>query len=79
LTVILGACASAPVMDAGTSEALQVEVLRVDPTLDVALVRAMGWTPAADPLPIRPESDRLGEGQAVILIGFPTGLDAVLS
>jgi S1-C subfamily serine protease len=60
-------------------EPVPIEVLRVDPTLDVALVRTVGWTPTTDPLPIHPESDRLGEGQAVILIGFPTGLDAVLS
>jgi S1-C subfamily serine protease len=63
----------------GHLEAVPIEVLRVDPTLDVALVRTVGWTPTADPLPIHPESDRLEEGQAVILIGFPTGLDAVLS
>ena len=63
----------------GHPEAVPIEVLRVAPTLDIALVRTVRWTPTAEPLPIHPDSDRLEEGQAVILIGFPTGLDAVLS
>jgi serine protease Do len=63
----------------GHPEAVPIEVLRVDPTLDIALVRTLGWTPTAEPLLNHPEPDRLGEGQPVILIGFPTGLDAVLS
>ena len=51
----------------------------MDPNLDVALVRTVGWRPPADPLPMYPEPSGLAEGQAVILIGYPTGLDAVLS
>jgi len=56
-----------------------IEVLRVDPELDVALGRTIGWTPPAEPLPIHPRRDAIAEGQAVMLVGFPTGLDAVLS
>ena len=63
----------------GYPAAAPIEVLRVDPTLDVALVRTVGWTPTVDPIPIHLEPSRLWEGQAVILMGFPTGLDAVLS
>lgn len=63
----------------GHPEAVPIEVLRLDPVLDIALVRTLGWTPSADPLPIHPEPERMAEGQPVILIGFPTGLDAVLS
>jgi S1-C subfamily serine protease len=61
------------------ADPVPVEVLRVDPELDVALMRTVGWTPTADPLPIHPEPNRITEGQAVMLVGFPTGLDAVLS
>jgi S1-C subfamily serine protease len=62
----------------GNPVSVPIEVRRVDPVLDIALVQTVGWTPAADPLSIHPEPVRLGVGQAVILIGFPTGLDAVL-
>jgi len=61
------------------ADPVPIEVLRVDPELDVALVRTIGWTPTAEPLPIHPRPDRITEGQAVMLVGFPTGLDAVLS
>ena len=63
----------------GHPDPVPIEVLRVDPVLDIALVRALEWIPTANPLAIHPEPDRLGVGQAVILIGFPTGMDAVLS
>jgi len=63
----------------GRPDPVPLEVLRVDPSLDVALIRTVGWTPTADPLPIHPEPDRITEGQPVMLVGFPTGLDAVLS
>ena len=61
------------------ADPVPLEVLRVDPELDVALVRTIGWTPTAEPLAIHPRPDAITEGQAVMLVGFPTGLDAVLS
>jgi S1-C subfamily serine protease len=61
------------------AEPVPIEVLRVDPELDVALVRTVGWKPPAEPLRIHPQPDAIVEGQAVMLVGFPTGLDAVLS
>lgn len=61
------------------AEPVPVEVLRVDPELDVALIRTIDWTPTAEPLAIHPRPDEVTEGQAVMLVGFPTGLDAVLS
>lgn len=63
----------------GHADPVLLEVLRVDPSLDVALMRTVGWTPTADPLSIHPEPSRITEGQPVMLVGFPTGLDAVLS
>ena len=61
------------------ADPVPIEVLRVDPELDVALVRTIGWTPTTEPLAIHPRPDRITEGQPVMLVGFPTGLDAVLS
>jgi hypothetical protein len=61
------------------ADPVPIEVLRVDPELDVALVRTIGWTPSAEPLPIHPRPDAISEGQAVMLVGFPTGLDAALA
>ena len=63
----------------GRPDPVPIEVLRVDPSLDVALMRTVGWTPTAAPLPIHPEPNRITEGLPVMLVGFPTGLDAVLS
>jgi S1-C subfamily serine protease len=60
-------------------EAVPIEVLRVDAEQDIALVRTVGWTPTAEPLPIHPTPEAVPEGQPVILIGYPTGLDAVLA
>jgi S1-C subfamily serine protease len=60
-------------------EAVPVEVLRVDATLDIALVRTVGWAPSAEPLPLYPESDPLEDGHPVILMGYPTGLEAMLA
>ena len=59
--------------------AVPLEVLRVDPTKDIALVRTAGWAPSAEPLPLYPESEPLEDGQPVILMGYPTGLDAMLA
>jgi serine protease Do len=60
-------------------EAVPIEVLRMDAEQDIALVRTVGWIPTADPLPIHPTPEAVAEGQPVILIGYPTGLDAVLA
>ena len=63
----------------GQIEAVPIEVLRVDADQDIALVKTVGWVPSAEPLSIHPQADRILEGQPVILIGYPTGLDAVLA
>lgn len=60
-------------------EAVPIEVVRVDAERDVALVRTLGWIPAAEPLPLHPTPEQVGEGQPVILIGYPTGLEAILA
>jgi len=60
-------------------EAVPIEILRVDAEQDIALVRIVGWTPTAEPLPMHPTPEAVPEGQPVILIGYPTGLDAVLA
>jgi S1-C subfamily serine protease len=60
-------------------EAVPIEVLRADATKDIALVRTVGWVPSAEPLPLYPESDPLEDGQPVILMGYPTGLEAILA
>jgi S1-C subfamily serine protease len=60
-------------------EAVPIEVLRMDAEQDIALVRTVGWVPSAEPLPIHPTPGAVPEGQPVILIGYPTGLDAVLA
>jgi len=61
------------------TEAVPIEVVRVDPGQDIALVRTVGWTPSAAPLPIHPTGEAVPEGQPVLVIGYPTGLDAVLA
>ena len=61
------------------SDGVPIEVLRVDTELDVALVRTVGWIPGAEPLSVLPYSERVQEGQPVFLVGYPTGLDAVVS
>ena len=60
-------------------EAVPIELLRVDATRDIALVRTVGWIPAAEPLPLYPAAEELEDGQPVILIGYPTGLEAMLA
>lgn len=63
----------------GRSEAVPIEVLRVDSEEDIALVRTVGWIPTAQPLPLYAGSEHLEEGQPVVLIGYPTGLEAILA
>lgn len=60
-------------------EAVPIEVLRVDAEQDIALIRTVGWVPSAEPLSIHLQADQIPEGRPVILIGYPTGLDAVLA
>lgn len=60
-------------------DGVPLEVVRVDTKQDVALARTVGWIPTAAPLPLHPEPERLREGQPVVLVGYPTGLDAVLA
>ena len=85
--------ASAPLLTAGLhpvflrlraffeerADPVLLEVLRVHEEQDIALLRIIGWRPSASPLPLLPESERLEEGRRVILIGYPTGLNAILS
>jgi S1-C subfamily serine protease len=61
------------------AEPVPLEVLRVHEEQDIALVRTIGWTPNAEPLSLLPDSERLEAGRRVILIGYPTGLDALLA
>ena len=61
------------------SDGVPIEVLRVDTELDVALARTFGWIPDAEPLGAHPDSERVREGQPVFLVGYPTGLDAVVA
>ena len=56
-----------------------IEVLRVDERQDIALVKTVGWVPAAQPLAMHPHPGKAEEGQPILLIGYPTGLEAVLA
>lgn len=56
-----------------------IEVLRIDERLDIALAKTVGWTPLARPLVLHADSAKVEEGQPIILIGYPTGLEAVLA
>jgi S1-C subfamily serine protease len=56
-----------------------IEVLRIDEKLDIALVKTVGWSPSAQPLALHSDSTEVEEGQPIILIGYPTGLEAVLA
>ncbi len=58
---------------------MPIEVLRIDERLDIALVKTVGWTPLARPLALHADSAKVEEGQPIILIGYPTGLEAVLA
>ena len=61
------------------ADPVPLEVLRVHEEKDIALTRTIGWIPTAEPLSLLPESEHLEEGRRVILIGYPTGLDALLA
>src|SRR3989304_481248 len=59
-------------------QAVTIEVVRVHAEQDIALIRTMGWIPMPEPLPLYTEPQQLEEGQPVIMMGYPTGLDAIL-
>ena len=61
------------------SQGVPIEVLRVDERQDIALVRTVGWVPAAQPLALHPHPGKTEEGQPILLIGYPTGLEAVMA
>jgi S1-C subfamily serine protease len=61
------------------SDAVPIEVLRVDSKLDLALARTIGWVPGAEPLSMHSDLETVREGQPVFLVGYPTGLNAVLA
>lgn len=61
------------------STGVPIEVLRIDEKQDVSLVKTIGWTPAAQPLALHPDPHKVEEGQGIMLIGYPTGLEAVLA
>lgn len=61
------------------STGVPIEVMRIDEKLDIAVVKTIDWIPAAQPLALHPDSAKVEEGQPIILIGYPTGLEAVLA
>jgi len=61
------------------SAGVPIEVLRIDEKQDIALVRTVGWVPAAQPLALHPHPGKTEEGQPILLIGYPTGLEAVMA
>jgi S1-C subfamily serine protease len=61
------------------SRGVPIEILRVDEKYDIALVRTVGWAPAAQPLALHPNPGKAEEGQPILLIGYPTGLEAVMA
>jgi S1-C subfamily serine protease len=61
------------------SEGVPIEIIRIHPEEDLAYIRTVHWRPKAAPLTLFPASKTVEEGQPVILMGFPTGLEAVLA
>ncbi|MFH0788312.1 MAG: serine protease [Pseudomonadota bacterium] len=60
-------------------EGVPIKVVRIHPEQDLAFLKTISWNPQAVPLPLYPSSAVLEEGQPVLLMGFPTGLEAVLA
>ncbi|MGV8079957.1 MAG: serine protease [Syntrophales bacterium] len=60
------------------AEGIPIEVLRIDEKHDVALVRTAGWVPTVQPLTLHPNPGQDQEGLGILLVGYPTGLEAVL-
>jgi len=61
------------------SAGVPIEILRIDEKQDIALVKTVGWVPAAQPLALHPDPGKAEEGQPILLIGYPTGLEAVMA
>ncbi len=60
-------------------EGVPVEAVSYDEKYDIATLRTVNWKPETRPLTMFPESETIREAQAILLVGFPTGLDAVLA
>jgi len=60
-------------------ESVPIEVLCIDERHDIALVRTVGWAPTARPLHLLVQPGPDQEGQGILIIGYPTGLEAVLA
>jgi S1-C subfamily serine protease len=56
-----------------------IEVVSYDENYDIALVRMDSVQPDAEPMELYPETENIREGQAIFLLGYPTGLEAVLA
>ncbi len=56
-----------------------IEVVSYDGKYDIAMVRADGVRPDAEPMELSPETEKIREGQAIFLLGYPTGLEAVVA
>jgi S1-C subfamily serine protease len=56
-----------------------IEVVSYDEHYDIAMVRMDGVQPDVEPMELYPETENIREGQAIFLLGYPTGLDAVLA
>jgi len=61
------------------STGVPIEVLRIDEKQDLALVKTVGWVPTTLPLEFQSNPAQVEEGQPVLLIGYPTGLEAVMA
>jgi len=61
------------------SEGVPIEIIAYDEKLDIALARTMNWFPEAGPLELLSEAETIREAQPVFLIGYPTGLEAILA
>lgn len=61
------------------AEGVPIEVVQIHQEQDLAFLKTIGWRPQTAPLPLYPSAIELEEGQPVILMGFPTGLEAVLA
>lgn len=60
-------------------DGVPIEVVAYDEKLDIALARTLNWIPKAEPLELHAEPDAIREAQPVFLIGYPTGLEAILA
>lgn len=60
-------------------EGVPIEIVAYDENLDIALARTVEWIPKAEPLELHSEAEAIREAQPVFLIGYPTGLEAILA